>query len=420
VRVSEFDVPQRLIVGAAAATRFAGGVLMGTGLAFYIGQSGGSDLAVSLVATAYFGAIMLFAPVWGAIADVTGRRRALLVGTGLASTLPLLVLFVRDGTAVALSVRALYAVFAAGFPPVMLGIVSARGGDDGRGRSLGFYNSARSVGFTGGQISVGLILGLFAPSGLYLVIAAFSLASTLAVALVDDVAPKPDREPSLSEVAVEVRRRLLPAPEDRRHLRRNGLRWLYVALGLRNVTVVGVFSLLPVYLPNGLGFSEFQMGALLAINPAGQAVFMYLFGRVADTTGRKPLITVGMGGSAVFAVVAAAAALPGTIVGRFVVALASLLIIAASFSALTTGALAFIGDVAPADRESELMGLRSTAKGFGGTVGPILFGAVATVTNYETSFAVGSLLGFLATAIVAVTLIESYESPSARAVPSDD
>ncbi|PSQ38273.1 MFS transporter [Halobacteriales archaeon SW_5_70_135] len=390
---------------------------MGTAMAVYVGR-GGSAFAVSMVLTAYFLGMTVFAPVWGAVADVTGRRRAVMVGTSLVATLLVLPLTVVEGVWGPIGLRALYAVFAVGFQPVMLAVVSDLGGDEARGRSLGFFNSARGVGFAGGQVAAGVLLGLLAPAGLYLAIAGLSLVSTVAAALVSDPAPAPERTPSVRAVGAEIRRRLLPAVEDREHLRTNGLWWLYVALALRNMTVLGVMSLMPVYLVDTvlaggvdlLGAvlaAELVMGVLLAINPTGQSVFMVLFGRVADSSGRKPLIVAGMAGSGAFALVEAAAALPAGLWPRLALAGLGMVVIAAAFSAMTTGALAFIGDVAPQERRSELMGLRSTAKGVGGVVGPPTIGAVATVAGMRAAFAVGSALAFLAAALVARTLAES-------------
>jgi MFS family permease len=101
-----------------------------------------------------------------------------------------------------------------------------------------------------------------------------------------------------------------------------------------------------------------------------------------------------MAGSGLYAVVTGLATTPNSLLARMVVAGIGFVIIAAAFSAMTTGAIAFIGDVAPADRESELMGLRSTVKGVGGVLGPPIFGAVATVASYETAFLGGSVLAF--------------------------
>jgi len=426
---------QKFVIGLAGAARFMAGILMGTAMAVYVGREG-SEFAVSMVLTAYFLGMTLFAPLWGAIADVTGRRRAVMIVTGGAATLAVLPLTVVDGVWGPIALRWLYAVFATGMVPVMLTVVSARGGSEGRGRSLGFFNSARGVGFAGGQLVVGILLGALLPASLYLVVAAVSLLSAVATVLVIDPTPTPDRTPSVGEVLAEVRRRLLPAVGDRSHLRTNGLRWLYVALALRNMTVLGVMSLMPVYLTSGeyVGVSEAVMGFLLAINPAGQVVCMYLFGRVADAVGRKPLIVAGMAGSGLFGVIAAAATLPSgdpvslTVVGvtvqgaveRIALAGLAMAVIAAAFSAMTTGALAFIGDVAPPDRESELMGLRSTAKGVGGVVGPPILGGIATFVGIQAAFAAGSLLAFVAAGLAAGALVESRSRPGGTPAVGDD
>ncbi len=384
----------------------AAGILMGTALAVYVGERG-TPFAVGMVLTAYFLGLTVFAPVWGTIADVTGRRRGVLVLTGILATGAILPLAVTDGVWVPIGLRFLYAVFAGGFPPVMLSIMSARGGDVGRGRAIGFYNSSRAGGFTSGQLAAGALLGLFTPAGVAGAIALASLISTLTLAFLLDPTPSPERQPTLADITREIRHRLLPAADDRAHLHSHGLRFLYIALALRNMTVLGVSSLLAPYLLYDVGVSTALMGIILAINPAGQTVFMYLFGRIADTAGRKPLIVFGMAGSGVFALVAAAATVPGSLTLRAGAAAASLILLGAAYSAMTTGALAFIGDVVPIAREGEMMGLRSTAKGVGGVLGPPLIGGVATYTGYETAFALASLLALAAAGLAWSGLTES-------------
>jgi MFS family permease len=403
---------QRIIIGIAAAANRCRGILMGTAMAVYIGRVG-TPFEVSLVFTVYWFGLMAFSPVAGAVADVTGRRRAVLVGTALLSTLAVLPLTVVDGVAGPLAFRGLFAVFAAGFLPVMLAIVSERGGETGRGQSLGYFNSLQAVGFTAAQLLAGALLGLVAPWALYLFVAGVSAIVVAATAFVRDPTPPADGSATLSEITSEVRHRLFPARGDREHLRKNGLRSLYVAVLVRNMTVLGISSLLPVYLLSEVGVSEFVMGALLAINPAAQMAFMYLFGRVADGWGRKPLIVAGMAGAGAHALVMATAVFPGTIPLRAAVAAGGLFLLAAAFSAETTGTYAFIGDVAPTARESELMGLHSTARGFGGMAGPPIVGVVATVTTFETAFAAASLLAFGGTALVGWRLVESYRGPGA-------
>jgi MFS family permease len=150
-----------------------------------------------------------------------------------------------------------------------------------------------------------------------------------------------------------------------------------------------------------------------------QVPAMVALGVVADRVGRKPLVAVGMAGSGLFALVVsiAPAVAPGS---RVLFAAGAMVVLGVSYSSMTTGALAFIADVAPPNRESELMGLRSTAKGLGGVVGPVLVGGVATLAGYRTAFALASVLAFAAAALVWLALTESRPVGAGRAVPADD
>lgn len=406
------------LVSLAALTRFGCGILMGTVLAIVVERTG-SALAAGVLATGYFSGLMLFSPVWGAIADVTGRRRAVMVGTGALATLSILPLTLSDAIGWSIFWRAAYSVFAAGFAPVVLAIVSHYGGVGGKGRSIGLFNGARSGGFAGGNLVAGVLLGLFLPSDIYLVVGALSLVSTLAALGIEDPTPSPDREASLREGASEVRHRLLPSVENRDHLRTNGLAFLYLGLAVRNACVLGVMALIAPFLVGTVGLTEATMGAVLAANHGMQVPAMVALGVVADRVGRKPLVAVGMAGSGLFALVVsiAPAVAPGS---RVLFAAGAMVVLGVSYSSMTTGALAFIADVAPPNRESELMGLRSTAKGLGGVVGPVLVGGVATLAGYRTAFALASVLAFAAAALVWLALTESRPVGAGRAVPADD
>lgn len=416
------------LVALAAVTRMLGGALLATSLAVYVGRDG-SPLAVSMLATTFSVGIILFAPVWGAVADVTGRRKLVLVGTGLGATLAVTPLFAADAVAAGLSallpvtvpvaavsvgVRGLYAVFIAGFAPLMLTVVSERGGADGRGRAVGNFNSFHAAGAGGGQFVAGVLLGTLAPSGVYHVVAGVSLLATAVVALVDTGDADPD--PAAESMLAAVRSRLLPAAGERDHLRTNGLGWLYLGLSSRQAAVSGVGALMPVYIVTTLALPEVWMGAILAFNPVSQTALMYYLGGVVDEAGRKPMIALGMAGSAGFGLVVAAAAFaPGGLPAAAVVA-AGYVVLAGAYSAMWTGSVAFVADVAPANRESELMGLASTARSVGGALGPLFVGAVATVAGYPVAFAAGSLLALGAAGLVAGRVVESHDPIPTRQV----
>lgn len=395
---------QRVVIGLGAAANKGSVILMGTVMSIYIGRNG-SPFAVSLVYTVYWAGLMVFSPIWGSIADITGRRRAVLVATALLATLGATPLIVMDGIWSMIGFRGLFAVFAAGFLPVMLTIVNQQGGTTTRGRSLGFFNSATAVGLMAGQFFSGALIDIFSPNRVFLVVTGVSALVVVAVVFIDDPTST-DENPSLSTLYEEIRDRLFGS--NTKSFQRNGIRWLYVAVLLRNMTVLGMGGLLPIYLVAKVNVSTFLMGVLLTINPIAQVVFMYVLGRVSEFMGRKPLIVGGAFASGLYAAVLSVATVPASLAGRIAIVTLGFLSLAGGFSALMTGTIAFIGDIAPEERESELIGFRQTARGLGGAIGPSILGGIATVTSYSVAFAVGSLLAFAGATIVAYHLVESH------------
>jgi MFS family permease len=405
---------QEAVISVAAAGNKGTSILMATVMAVYIGRVG-TPLAVSLVLAVFFLGRMVFAPLWGAVADLTGsHRRVLLASSGLAAlTIPPLA--VVDGIRGPLALRTLFAVFVAGFLPVMFTIMNERGGATDRGREVGLFGSAAAAGSMLGRSASGPLVDHFTREFVYVFLAVAGGFVVLTCLFVDDPTP----ESSTGGAGIEtwaafvstLRGRFLPTSGDgTAHLRTNGLHWLYVASLLRNATVIGMMSLLPVYLVAELDLSPATMGLLLGINPAVQMVGMYSLGRLSDVSGRKRLITGGLVGSGVFALLTPVASLPSSALARTAVAGTGLITLGVAYSGLQTGMVAFIGDVAPAERESELIGLRSTARGFGGVVGPPLLGIGATAVGYEPTFAAASLLAFGGAVLVSYRLTESHGS----------
>ncbi|MFC6976896.1 MFS transporter [Halomicroarcula sp. GCM10025709] len=183
------------------------------------------------------------------------------------------------------------------------------------------------------------------------------------------------------------------------------------------MTFFGLLSLLPVYLTDEVGVSETLMGFFLGLNPLSRIALMLVFGAAVERYGRKLILALGLLGTGVFAVVLAAATVPPPGVLRLVVVGVGFGIIAVSFSAAVIGSQTFIGDVAAVDRESELMGVRSTAMGVGGVIGPLLVGGLVTLLTYDIAFVLLSGFSFAGTALVVVGVSETV---TGTAVPGLD
>ncbi len=143
-------------------------------------------------------------------------------------------------------------------------------------------------------------------------------------------------------------------------------------------------------------------------------------GRLSDRVGRKRLIVTGLVGSGGYTLLLGLTSIPDTLTGKALVAGLGLFCLGISFSALQTGIISFIGDVAPTDRESELIGLRSTARGFGGVVAPPLFGFAVMLVGFQTTFLCATLLSWVGAALVIRFVSESYTPTGTRGVPAVD
>jgi MFS family permease len=401
---------QQAVIATTAAANKAAVILMGTVMAVYVGRKG-TAFAAGLVTAVYFFGLMVFSPVWGGIADVTGQSRRVLVVTGGLAALAVLPLTLVAGVWLPLGFRFLFAVFAAGFLPVMLTVVGQQSDEGGRGRAIGLFNSAAAIGFMVAQFAAGALIEALPRSLVYLLLTGIASIVAIAAAFVDEPRDHAADSISIAEIGSEIRSRLVPTTSSA-HLRQNGLRWLYVASFLRNMTILGFVTLLPVYFIQDVGVTPTVMGILLGVNPAIQIGGMYALGRLADVVGRKPLIVAGYAGSGLYAAILATATIPESVFFRAVIAGIGMSVLGAAFSAVQTGVISFIGDVAPPDRESELIGLRWTARGLGGVVAPPLFGAAVVVIGFEATFVGASVLAWTAAFLVAVKVTESYGTPS--------
>lgn len=402
---------QGSIIGVSALLWSISPNLATTTLAVFVGQQGNA-FQVSLVTMSHFLALLLFAPAWGVIADLTGKHREILVGAGTIGSAMLFVLGFTDGIWSPILLRGLYAVFFAAFPPLMLTVVSERDETEGHGRALGVFNSWRSVGFALGQFFAGLSLTLLVYLEIYVLLGVVNLVATAVTWFVINPVPPRSGELRLGILRSKFVARLYPARGDRSHLTTHGLHWMYVAVGLQGLTFFGLLSLLPVYLTGEVDISETLMGAFLGFNPLSRIVLMIVFGRAVERFGRKPVLGMGLAGTGLFALILTAATVPETLLTRKLIVGVGFGVIAVSLSATVIGSQTFIADVAPIDHESELMGFRSTALGVGGVLGPLLVGGLVTLLNYDLAFIILSTFSFAGFALVVKHVSESATNPN--------
>jgi len=126
-----------------------------------------------------------------------------------------------------------------------------------------------------------------------------------------------------------------------------------------------VLPLLPSYAAQHQ-VSDAAVGALVASFSLMQFIFAPIWGRLSDRVGRRPILLVGLAGSAISYLIFAFA-------GGFWTLLLSR-VVAGGMGATVNVAQAYLADVTPLERRTKAMGLIGAAFGLGFVVGPALGG----------------------------------------------
>ncbi len=160
---------------------------------------------------------------------------------------------------------------------------------------------------------------------------------------------------------------------------RKGIQLMFLAVFIDLLGFGIIIPVIPYYVTDTLGGTNFEYGMILAIYSLMQFVFAPLWGRVSDRVGRKPVVLVGLLGSSIsFVVFGLATTIPLLFVARMM---------AGFFTAASLPtARAFIADISPPEKRTARMGIIGAAFGLGFTFGPAI-GSVAanfTIPSFES------------------------------------
>ena len=158
-----------------------------------------------------------------------------------------------------------------------------------------------------------------------------------------------------------------------------------ILCSVQNFGYYGVMIWLPNYLSARFGFALTQSALWTCVTVAGMALGIFLFGHIADRVGRRPAFLGYMSGAAIMVLVYSRLTDPmqllvaGAVMGFFV-------------NGMLGGYGALISELFPtAARATAQNVLFNIGRGVGG-FGPVVIGAIAAATSFETAIALLAVL----------------------------
>ncbi len=187
---------------------------------------------------------------------------------------------------------------------------------------------------------------------------------------------------------------------------RRGLPLLFGAVLVDLVGFGIILPLLPFYAQR-FGGSGIEVGLLVTIYSLIQLFMAPAWGRLSDRYGRRPILIIGLVGSAIsYVVFAYAASLTMLFVAR----------ILAGFGGSTIPvAEAYIADVTPPERRAGNLGLIGAAFGLGFTIGPALGGITSEISTEAPGLLAAALCGV--NALLALAFLPESVTRARRAGP---
>jgi len=308
----------------------------------------------------------------GALSDVLGRKRMMLLGGLFFAVPPFLYPFVADAGQL-LALRFVHGFATAIFSPVAAAYVAAIA-REGRGARLGWFSSANDIGATAGPLIGGLVLyaaGEFVTP--YLLVGALGIAALVMVLFV----PEPRAEPTPGAMSFADRSR-----QFWQGLREvAATRTILAASAIEAVMYLGFgafLGFLPLY-AKANGLNDAEIAVVLAAELAIAVVAKPVAGRASDRIGRVPVIVIGLALCAV--------ALPLIFRAEgFATLLAVAPLLGLGVAAVTPVTNALIADLAQERHLGAAMGVFGTIWDVGEAAGPILAGILIARIGYASAF----------------------------------
>ncbi|MBV8066964.1 MAG: MFS transporter, partial [Candidatus Eremiobacteraeota bacterium] len=365
-----------LMVTVQALMSFAFSV-SGPFLPLYIIQLGVKPIAAvsawaGVVASVNFLTAAIFSPIWGGIADRTGRK-VMVVRSCLAIALFTALMGVVQNVWQLSAARACMGIFS-GFSAAAIALVGTQVPEESLGFSLGWMATGQLVGGLCGPLFGGFLAdALHGYREIFFATSLFALSAALLALFC--IRERFEREPrgetrlsffgGIYELATHPR--LAP---------------MFVVVLLAQVVAFGVQPVVALFvrtLPNTASWLATAAGAAFAVTGLADLIASPFLGKRSDRIGYRRVLLVSLVGVAAFTIPQAFThSIVGFLALRFGVGL--------FLGGVLPTANALIGRLFPIERRGQVFGVSSSATFMGMFSGPLLGGVIAARFGFEAVF----------------------------------
>jgi MFS family permease len=334
----------------------------------------------------------------GALSDVIGRKRTMLIGLVVFAVMPFAYLFVEDYQLLIL-IRFIHGLATAVYGPASMAVVADVAGTR-KGELLSWFSSVTIIGNLLGAPLGGFILhrgaGAAAPAlgdfqAAYLVSGLAGLMSLLLALGVLRGDQRIEKHSGLKDLYARFVSGIKEVASDRRVVVTSSME------GLQNMTVGALEAFLPIYAVKVAGLNEFQAGLLWGVQVVITILSKPVMGKTSDRYGRKPLITTGLTLCAL-----SFGAIP--LLKDFYLLAAAAIVFGLGEAFVTSSSAALVADVCKEKHFGTAMGTFGTIFDIGHASGPILAGFLLASHSYLFSFWVMAATLLIALPIFAITV----------------
>ncbi|QSO55130.1 MFS transporter [Alicyclobacillus curvatus] len=355
-------------------------------MAFYVEQLGVHDVhRVEMLTGLIQGMTPLMAalmsPLWGSIADKSGRKMMVLRSTIAIAFFTGACGFAQN-TWELLGLRALQGAFS-GFSAASIALVASVIPEDRLGFSLGWIQSAGMVGTLVGPLLGGVTADAFHNYRMvFYLTTIFALSATLITAFF--VHEQAVVAPSASET--KKKPTLLQQFKTVREMKT--VRAMFVVLFLTQFTVMSVQPVLSVFmkhLAGNVAYLNTVAGFAFAVTGLGDLIASPFLGKRSDVLGYRKVLTICMTGAGLFY-------LPQAFAPNIWVFVLSRFGLGMFVGGILPTANALIGRMAPSNQRGQIYGFTSSATFLGSFMGPLLGGLGSSAFGIRTMLALASIL----------------------------